>query len=114
IYARLADLRLVLEKISMGLEYALSVKNFQEIAREVSKLLKDLKKLPETTIPEIGLILVNLEHSIRNIEEATVGVADSHDFFVASDSEVNRIMSEAREILRKKLETELSVNDVSS
>ncbi len=103
---RLADLVLVLEKISISLEYALSLKNFREIASEVSDLLNELKKLPETTIPEIGLVLSNLEYSIKNLESMNYGTPDLEMDITPSGSEVDKIIEEAREILRKKLETE--------
>lgn len=107
IYNRLADLRLVLEKVNMSLEYALTLKNFREIASEINGLISELKKLPETTIPEIGLVLTNLEYSIKNLENIDYGIPDATDISVATDSDVNRIIEEAREIVKKKLEPEI-------
>ncbi len=109
IYNRLADLKLVLEKIAISLEYALSLKKFQETARDISNLLSELKKLPETTIPEIGLVIANLEHSIKKLEEINYTFPEAPDLTYSSDHEVGKIIEEAREILKKKLETELTV-----
>ena len=111
IYSRLADLKLVLEKLAIGLEYTLSVRKFHETARDISALLNELKKLPETTIPEIGLIITNLEHSIKNLEESNYTIPDAPDLTYSSDHEVSKIIEEAREIVKKRLETELTVND---
>jgi division protein CdvB (Snf7/Vps24/ESCRT-III family) len=114
IYSRLADLKLVLEKISISLEYTLSLRNFQSTARDIAALLNDLKRLPETTIPEIGLMITNLEHSIKNLEETDYDIIDLPDITYASDRDVGRIIEEAREILRKKLETEMSTSGTGS
>ena len=74
-------------------------------------MLNELKKLPETTIPEIGLIITNLEHSIKNLEESNYTIPDAPDLTYSSDHEVSKIIEEAREIVKKRLETELTVND---
>ncbi len=114
IYARLADLKLVLEKIVLSLEYALTIHNFRGIAREVLKITNELKKLPEATIPDIGLLFANLESTLRNLEDSTytlpdIGSSMNMDTILDGDSE--RVLTEAREILKKKLESELVIND---
>jgi len=110
IYNRLADIRLFLEKISLSLEYAISYKSFREIASEVAVLLNDLKKIPEATVPEVNMVLTDLEYSIRNLEEMDYSIPEASEPVVSDTNEVNKIIEEAREIIKKKLETEISVD----
>ncbi|MET1159764.1 MAG: hypothetical protein ABWW65_02275 [Thermoprotei archaeon] len=113
IYARLADLRLVLEKISTSLEYALSLRNFKEVSENILEILNDVKKLPESTIPEIGLVIANLEHYLRNIEESSISMPEMASVFeLPSDNETEKILSEAREIVKKRLEAELPSDNI--
>lgn len=108
IHNRLANYKLVLEKIDISLEYTLIVKKFHATAHAISELLSELKKLPETTIPEIGLMLAELEHSIKNLEETENVIPDfsNLDYLdYASSHEIDKIIEEARAILKEKLET---------
>lgn len=112
IYSRLADLRLVLEKIVLSLEYALSIHNFKNIAKEVLSLTNELKKLPEATIPDIGLLFANLESTLRNLETANYDIPDVGDSLIIDDyADSEKILMEAREIIKKRLETELTVGN---
>lgn len=112
IHSRLADLRLVLEKIVLSLEYAMTIHNFKGIAKEVLNLTNELKKLPEATIPDIGLLFANLESTLRNLEMSSYEVPDIGSSFIVEDyTDSEKILMEAREIIKKKLETELAVSN---
>lgn len=107
-YSRLADIKLVLEKVAMSLEYAINVRKAQEVYGEVYALLQELKKVPETSFREVGSVVLELEYAIRSLQDHLSESAFSLDFDVASDNNVNRILEEARSILKTKLEAELS------
>ncbi len=107
-YARLSNLHLVMEKISASLEYALTMRNFSVIAKDVLGLTEDIKRLPESTIPDIGLSLTQLEYSLRSIaDQATISM-DVVDYEPASSSEVEKILEEARLIVNRKLVPDIS------
>uniref|UniRef100_A0A7C4D7G2 Uncharacterized protein n=1 Tax=Staphylothermus marinus TaxID=2280 RepID=A0A7C4D7G2_STAMA len=105
---RLLDIRLVLEKISLVLEYSINRRIFEETMREVYSLLTDLKKLPESTIPELGLTLVNIEYSIKNILDDYIELGFNIEYSPPSDENVNKILEEAKTILKNRLEADLS------
>ncbi len=107
IIERLTTLRLVLEKVSLGLEYALTLHNFNGVAREVLGVIDELKKLPEATIPDIGLTFANIEASLRNLENTDIEVPDISPPHIGMDTDAEKILQEAREIVRSKLEGEL-------
>ena len=107
-YARLSNLHLVMEKISASLEYALTMRNFSVIARDVLGLTEDIKKLPESTIPDIGLSLTQLEYSLRSIADQASISMDVVDYEPASSSEVEKILEEARLIVNRKLVPDIS------
>ncbi len=107
-YARLSNLHLVMEKISASLEYALTMRNFSVIARDVLGLTEDIKKLPESTIPDIGLSLTQLEYSLRSVADQASISMDVVDYEPASSSEVEKILEEARLIVNRKLVPDIS------
>jgi len=107
ISSRLADLKLVLEKVVLSLEYAMTIHNFRGIASQVLSITKELKKLPESTIPDLGLVFANLEVSLRNLEDLDYNIPDIEFNAPTTDVDAERVLYEAREIVRKKLETEL-------
>ncbi len=107
IYARLSDLRLVLEKISTSLEYALTIRNFKVIARDVLGITSEIRKLPETTIPDIGLSITQLEYNLRNLEDMDLGIVDIGGYDVPSSTDVEKILEEARLIVHRKLVPEV-------
>lgn len=108
IYSRLTDVRLVLERIATSLERAVSARKIEEIAKDVYQLLIDFKKIPESTIPELNLTLVNLEYSIRNILDQLRGEYSNIEFDTPLDETINAILEEARTILKQKLESEIT------
>ncbi len=101
IKARLVSLHLVLEKVYLSLEYALTMRNFTSVAKQVLLLTKEIKRLPESTIPDIGMALINLEESLRAIEDN--GMIDVIEYNPPSNSEVDKILEEAKIIVTEKL-----------
>lgn len=108
-YTRLSNLHLVLEKIAVSLEYALTIRNFKEIAHEILSLTKEIKRLPESTIPDISLSLANLEYALRSLEDMDPSMIDLVAYEPGSSSEVEKILEEAREILGKKLMADIDL-----
>lgn len=102
IKSRLYALHLVLEKVYLSLEYALTLRNFSGIAREVLGITDKIKKLPESTIPDINMALIDLEYSLRSIEGGE-SMVDAVEYTPASNSEVEKILEEARMVIRERL-----------
>lgn len=100
-YNGLSDLKLVLLKISMGLERALVTHNFRKLAEELIILFGNIKKLPEFAIPEVGNIIMDVESSIAKLRDFSYTI-DDLSFNITSDNEIDKILSEAREIIKKK------------
>ncbi len=109
IYTRLSNLHLVLEKIAVSLEYALTIRNFKGIAHEVLSITSEIKRLPESTIPDISLSLTNLEYALRSLEDMDLSMIDMMAYEPGSSSEVEKILEEAREILGKKLMADIDL-----
>ncbi len=105
ISARLQMIHLVLEKVALSLEYAMTVHNFQGIAKEVLEITRDLKKLPESTIPDMGLMLYNLEESLKAIANSGANAPDYSliDMSPSTDENTEKILKEAKEILKSRL-----------
>jgi len=108
LYSRLASIKLVLEKIASVIEYAITMNSFRGLVGGITDLVKDLKKLPEASIPDIGLMLADIEHAVRELEDAQMAPADTMDISMPLEPDVERILEEARAILKSKLESELS------
>jgi len=104
IYKRLADVKLVFEKITTSLEYTLSMNKYYEVSRELSEIVELVKKLPETNIPEVYGVISELEIYVQEINDSRYGLDLNTDFEPASDGEINRVLSEAKEIVKSKLE----------
>jgi division protein CdvB (Snf7/Vps24/ESCRT-III family) len=103
IYSRLGSLNLILEKISVSLEYSITLRNFKSIAHEVLALTGQIRKLPESTIPDLSMSLANLEYSLRSIEDTGGDIVDMGNYEPATSSDVEKILAEAREILKRRL-----------
>lgn len=102
LHNRLSDLKLVLMKITMGLEKVLVTHDFRGLANELVTILGDVKKLPEASLPEINSIVVEVESSIAKLKDFSYTL-DDLSFSVVNDDEVNKILCEAREIIKNKL-----------
>jgi len=104
IYKRLADIKLVFEKITTSLEYTLSLNKYYEVSKELSEIVKLVKKLPETTIPEVYGVISELEIYVQEINENTRSFDLDVDLEPTLDSEISRVLSEAKEIVKSRLE----------
>jgi len=114
LYSKLAGLKLVLEKIAISLEYALSMNTFNEIASNIVGIVSELKKLPEASIPEVGLMLTDIEYAVRELEEARLTPDYTIELSSPTGQDVEKILEEAREIVRKRLELELHPNHIQN
>ncbi len=101
IKSRLLSFHLVLEKVKLSLEYALTVRNFTNVAREVLGIMDKIKKLPESTIPDISIALMNMEQSLRALEDSSS--IDVVDYTPTSNSDVEKILEEAKMVISEKL-----------
>ena len=106
---RLEVLSLVIEKIDVALQYAIVYKEFANLSRELKELFNDISKLPETKIPELNLLFAEL---LENAKELSGTMERNGTFSLeyspVSNSEVSKILEEAKVILKQKLEP---VND---
>jgi len=85
----------------MGLERALVTHNFRKLAEELIILFGNIKKLPEFAIPEVGNIIMDVESSIAKLRDFSYTI-DDLSFNITSDNEIDKILLEAREIIKKK------------
>jgi len=107
--SRLAAVQLVLEKIDLALQYAINMREFSGFASEINNLVKELSRVPELNIPDLNLVFIELQSSARELSEISeVGSTVNIDYTVSGDSDVKRILEEAKEIMKKRLENELT------
>jgi len=100
----LAAIQLVLEKIDTALQHAIVVREFSTLVEELKPILQELSELPLIrSIPDMGLLLADLEESVRELAELQTA-PPSLTTSSPSTSEIKTILEEAREVLRKKLE----------
>jgi division protein CdvB (Snf7/Vps24/ESCRT-III family) len=108
--SRLTTIRLVVEKIDLSLQYAINMREFNDLSKELTSLVSELKKLPESNLPELNMIMMGLEESVREMAEISHGGGGGISFNVDGGSQdVRRILEEAREVMKKKLEVDLTV-----
>lgn len=101
---RLSAIQLVLEKVDLAIQHAVIMRDLAGLSVELNKLLKDLSRLPETRIPDIGIMFAELENSVRELAELTSSRSFETSYNTPSSSDVAKILDEARELLRKNLE----------
>lgn len=108
--SRLTTIRLVVEKIDLSLQYAINMREFNDLSKELTSLVSDLKRLPESNLPELNMIMMGLEESVREMAEISHGGGGDISLNVdGSYQDVRRILEEAREVMKKKLEVDLTV-----
>lgn len=102
---RLATLLLVVDKVDLAVQHAIVLREFNLIATELKDIVKDISKLPETKLPDLGVLFAELEESVRELSEiSTPSYGSELNYSPPSSSEVKAILEEARDVLRKKLE----------
>jgi len=100
----LSSIQLVLEKVDTALQHAIVVKEFSALVEELKPILQDLSQQSVIkSIPEMGLLLADLEESVRELADLQMS-PPSVEAGVQSNSEIKAVLEEAKEILRKKLE----------
>jgi division protein CdvB (Snf7/Vps24/ESCRT-III family) len=100
----LSSIQLVLEKVDTALQHAIVVKEFSALVEELKPILQDLSQQSVIkSIPEMGLLLADLEESVRELADLQMS-PPSVEAGVQSSSEIKAVLEEAKEILRKKLE----------
>jgi Conserved protein implicated in secretion len=108
--SRLTTIRLVVEKIDLSLQYAINMREFNDLSKELTSLVCELKRLPESNLPELNMIMMGLEESVREMAEIGHGGGGGIGLNVdGSYQDVRRILEEAREVMKKKLEVDLTV-----
>ncbi|MEZ0393844.1 MAG: hypothetical protein ABWK00_02180 [Desulfurococcaceae archaeon] len=106
IRSRLSTLRLVLEKVSLALDMAISMKEFREAAKMIAEIASELRKLPEANVPDIGVYLAEFDAAIRELASSEYTVPDVDYRGGALDEGAAKVLEEARAILRAKLESQ--------
>jgi division protein CdvB (Snf7/Vps24/ESCRT-III family) len=94
----------VLDKIDLAIQHAIIRREFATLASELSTLLRDLSKLPETRIPELSVVYADLETGVRELMELSSSEALSITYNPPTGSEVRAILEEAKTALRERLE----------
>ncbi len=101
---RIMVLRYVLERLELGLETIVEMRAFSREMKGVLEVVGVLKKIPETTMPELALMVNEVEASVREAMaagEASGGVEAG--YVPPSSAEVEKILSEARAVAEKEL-----------
>lgn len=98
----------VLEKVETSIQYAITLRDFRSLTSELSEVMGDIAKMPEIkAVPDLNLYLIDIESLLREMSNA-----EAPSFMATpvetSGSDAKKILEEAREVLRKKIETELS------
>lgn len=102
---KLATLLLIVDKVDLALQHAIVFREFNLIATELKDLFKDLANLPETKLPDLSILFLELEESVRELSEiSATSYGSTLSYSPPGSSEVKAIIEEAREALRKRLE----------
>lgn len=101
---RLSAIQLVLEKVDLAIQHAVMLKDLANLSAELSQLLRDMSRLPETRIPDLNIVFADLEQTVRELSELTLSGGVELSYSPPSSSEVSKILEEAREVLRKNLD----------
>lgn len=105
--ARLDAVLLLLDKIDLAMQFAIHMRDFREISGEILDVVKKISSLPEISgIPELNFEMIQLEGAVRDLASSEY-VPDLQVSYTASfDSEARKVLEEAKEIAKKKLELE--------
>lgn len=99
---RLSVVLLVLDKMDIAVQHAIVRNELNMLASELKDIMKEVSRLPETRLPDIGIIFADLESNIRELTELTI--TSSLTYNPPSDSDIKAVLNEAREMLKKSLE----------
>jgi len=102
--SRLSMLMYVLDKVDLAVQHAIVRREFSSLASELSGLIKDVGKLPESRIPDLGILFADLEASVRELTDIVSYDLPGPSYNPPANSEVSRIIEEAKATLREKLE----------
>lgn len=105
--ARLDAVLLLLDKIDLAMQFAIHMREFNEISGEVLELVKKISSLPEISgIPELNFEMVQLESAVRELASTSYAPEIQLSYSAPFDSEARKVLEEAREIAKRKLELE--------
>ncbi|AFK51784.1 hypothetical protein TCELL_1362 [Thermogladius calderae 1633] len=104
--SRLEVLKLVLEKVSLSIDLAITMRDFKLIADEVSSIVSEIKKIPESRMPDLAVYFAELDSSIRELASADIDVGPPLSYDTTETPDVRRVLEEARSLLKTKLESE--------
>ncbi len=107
---RISYIKLILEKISLTLELNIEMRKFSKDLIGVLEVVTLLKKLPETTIPEIGIAIHEIESNVKDIINTSINIdVDIEPTYNPSD-ESSKILEEAKILVKQKLLGELHLS----
>lgn len=101
---RLAVLMFILDKVDLAVQHAIVRYEFNTLAMELSGLIREVSKLPETKIPDLGVLFADLEENIRELSDMDYTDLPVVDYNPPTNSEVKAILEEAKAALKEKLE----------
>ncbi|WFO75335.1 hypothetical protein J4526_00025 [Desulfurococcaceae archaeon MEX13E-LK6-19] len=109
---RISYIKLVMEKLSITLELSIELKDFNKSLVGVMEVIDILKKVPESTIPDLGITITELETYVREAINSSgvqlgYGLPSSPSI---SDEEAIRVLEEAKTVAKQKLLGELSTS----
>ncbi|WP_440059760.1 hypothetical protein ACSU1N_00955 [Thermogladius sp. 4427co] len=104
--SRLEILKLVLEKVSLSIDLAITMRDFKLLADEVGDIVRDIKKIPESKIPDLSIYFAELETSIRELSSVELETGPPLNYDTSETPDVRKVLEEARTLLKTKLENE--------
>jgi len=104
--SRLEVLKLVLEKVSLSIDLAITMRDFKLIADEVSSIVGEIKKIPESKISDLAVYFAELEVSIRELASTNLETGPPLQLDTTETPDVRKVLEEARSLLKTKLENE--------
>ena len=103
----IARMRVGVEKIRLRLETILEIGGTVELLKDISPMLKDLKKLGIQAVPEFGIMFTELQNKLADmgveIDTTTYLPSSTPTTINAESDDVARILEEAREIASEKI-----------
>lgn len=102
---RVSYIKLIMEKLSTTLELSIELKDFGRSLSGIMEVVDLLKKIPESTIPDLGITITELETHIREaISSSSIQLGcgiPSTPTILSKD--VEKILEEAKAVVEQKL-----------
>lgn len=102
---RVSYIKLIMEKLSTTLELSIELKDFGRSLSGIMEVVDLLKKIPESTIPDLGITITELETHVREaISSSSIQLGYGLPSTPTIPSkDVERILEEAKAVVEQKL-----------